>query len=244
MFDPFKDFQTAGYLRNNVGEKNADFVKRFEHDVFSANLPDAMNYLASRRVISYSDFLRVHAILFGDFYPWPGQDRTTTAPDIAISKAGTLFSHPADSRRAVEEGLRIGQKKKGMQRSPGLVMGLFAYGHPFLDGNGRTMLVVHTVLCNRAGFSINWSRTSKVDYLSALSAEIENPNKGILDRYLSAFFDDPQDPGVWEKVILSIQGLDGLATTDTVDGTFSDPSVLQKYREFDQRRGYEIDVGK
>jgi cell filamentation protein len=34
-----------------------------------------------------------------------------------------------------------------LAKKPGVVMGQFAWGHPFLDGNGRTMLIVHTELC-------------------------------------------------------------------------------------------------
>jgi len=34
-------------------------------------------------------------------YPWAGQDRSATAPNIAIVKAGykTLFAHPADVKK-------------------------------------------------------------------------------------------------------------------------------------------------
>jgi fido (protein-threonine AMPylation protein) len=35
------------------------------------------------------------------------------------------------------------------EKEPSKVMGLFAYGHPFLDGNGRTMLIIHSELCRR-----------------------------------------------------------------------------------------------
>lgn len=240
MFDPFKDFDAAGYLRNTVREKNLNIVKQIEHDLFTANVQDAMDYLNKKRAISYNNFLMVHHILFSGLYPWAGKDRMVTAPDIAISKAGTLFSHPADAKRAVEEGLRIGSNKKSMRQAPGVVMGLFAYGHPFLDGNGRTMLVVHLLLCNRAGFSINWGKTKKADYLAALSGEIERPGKGILDGYLKDFIEPAQDSAIWGAAIQSIQGLDGREVADTVEGAFSDPAVSQKYREFDQQRGYEI----
>ncbi|MBX8608487.1 Fic family protein [Pseudomonas cichorii] len=240
MFDPFKDFEDRGYLRNYEGEKDPNIVKRLEHSFFTANLSDAMTYLTSRRVIGYRDFLEVHRILFGDFYPWAGQDRMMVAPDIAISKADTLFCHPRDAQRAVDEGLRLAQDGRTLKQSPGLVMGLFAYGHPFLDGNGRTMLTVHTVLCHRAGFSINWGATCKSSYLSALSAEIETPDKGILDSYLKAFIQPALEPTHWGMAIQSIQGLDGVAASNTVEGKFSDPSVSQKYEQFDERRGYRI----
>lgn len=44
--------------------------------------------------------------------------------------------------------------------------------------------MVHSELCHRAGFSIEWRRSMKVDYLSALSREIESPRRGILDAYV------------------------------------------------------------
>lgn len=243
MFDPFRDFDTAGYLRNTAGEKNPDIVKRLEHDVFSANLPDAIDFLLQCKTITYEDFLRVHAILFGDLYPWAGQDRAQTAPDVAIRKAGIFFAHPRDARLAVEEGLRIAHNKRQLRKTPGLVIGLFAYGHPFLDCNGRSMLVVHAVLCHRAGFSIDWTRADKAGYLAALSAEIEQPNQGVLDRYLHHYISPASDPGTWAAIMPRIRGLDGAAPGDTVEGSFTDPAVSRQYREFEQRRGYEIAPG-
>lgn len=97
-------------------------------------MDDAINHLARRRTVGYKDFLEIHKILFSAFYPWAGRDRAATAPHIAVTKAGTWFSHPLDARRAVEEGLRIARDKARFRRRPGEVMGLFAYGHPFLDG--------------------------------------------------------------------------------------------------------------
>lgn len=153
MFDPFKDFAKAGYLRNRFGEKDSKIVQELEHQLFRASLDDAITYLAKRKSVTYEDFLEVHRILFSAFYPWAGQDRAVTAPDIAVTKAATWFSHPRDARRAVEEGLRIARDKQQLARRPGEVMGLFAYGHPFLDGNGRTMLVVHSEVCAPASAS-------------------------------------------------------------------------------------------
>lgn len=93
----------------------------------------------------------VHRILFEAFYPWAGQDRAITAPNCAVSKAGTMFCHPHHARLAIEEATSR-QNVKYMRQHPGEVMGVFAYGHPFLDGNGRTMLIIHNELCHRAGF--------------------------------------------------------------------------------------------
>ena len=57
-------------------------------------------------------------------------------------------------------------------------MGYLAYGHPFLDGNGRTIMVVHGVLAQRAGFSVDWPATTKSDYLSALTKELDTARQG------------------------------------------------------------------
>lgn len=241
MFDPFRDFAQAGYLRNRFAEKDAETVREMEHELFRAGLDEALAFLSKRRVLSYEDFLEVHKILFLEFYPWAGQDRAMTAPDIAVSKAGTMFCHPRDARLAVSEGLRLGQDKRKLREHPGEVMGLFAYGHPFLDGNGRTMLVVHTELCHRAGFAIEWHRTSKADYLGALSAEIEQPGKGLLDGYLLQFVGANQERHLWSGAISGLSGLDGLGTGDRIEGEFSDVAIAQKYREFDHQRGYKIE---
>ncbi len=136
MFDPFKDFETCGYLRNALREKDARIIKRVEHELFTRHQAAAVNYLARRKTIDYQDFLTVHRMLFSEFYPWAGQDRATTAPNSAVTKGVIAFCHPKDCRRALEAGLRLGQDTVGMNAKPGEVMGLFAYAHPFLDGRG------------------------------------------------------------------------------------------------------------
>lgn len=241
MFDPFKDFEQAGYLRNRYGEKDPEIVQELEHQLFRAGLDEAIAHLSACRAVGYEDFLAVHRILFSAFYPWAGEDRAATAPEIAVSKAGTWFSHPLDARRAVEEGLRIARDKRQMRQRPGEVMGLFAYGHPFLDGNGGTMLVVHSELCHRAGFCIEWHRTTKMDYLTALSQEIASPGRGILDTYLLRFVGDHQERQLWGGAIGALAELNGHGTEDIIEGDYREEAVSQKHREFERRRDYRID---
>lgn len=248
MFDPFGDFDKAGYLRNKFREKDLRIVKRIEHETFLRHLPEALDFLRSRKSISYQDFLKVHEILFLDFYPWAGQDRSVTAPKIAILKGTLFFSHPLDARRAVDEGLRIGREKSKMKATPGTVIGLFAYGHPFLDGNSRTMLLVHMALCQKAGFTIDWARTTKTGYLSALSEEIAAPNESHLNTYLLNFVGAKIERSALEQGVLSISGLDGIEAANAkgaeisgdVDGALNDPGIAERYLAFDKRRGYVI----
>ncbi|MBV8046824.1 MAG: Fic family protein [Paludibacterium sp.] len=236
MFDPFKDFDQVGYLRNRFEEKDPEIIRELEHTMFRAGLDEALTYVAKRKTLVYGDFLAVHRLLFFAFYPWAGQDRAATVPNSAVSKGSTMFCHPLDARRAVEQGLRIGQDKAALRQRPGEVMGWFAYGHPFLDGNGRTMLIIHSELCHRAGFCIEWQHTSKDDYLTALSAEISSPGQGHLDCYLRPFIGASRGRGLWGSAIDGIQGLDGRSIQNTVEGEYSDARVQQKYQAFEMNR--------
>ncbi len=136
----------------------------------------------SQEQLSYDDVLGTHKILFEAVYPWAGQDRLTTTPHLVVSKGNDRekisFAYPQDIRRAIDYGLDQGQDKKFMAAKPGEIMGYFAHGHPFLDGNGRTIMVLHCVLAQRAGFSIDWAATTKNDYLAALTRELDEPRKG------------------------------------------------------------------
>jgi cell filamentation protein len=231
-FDPFGDFATEGYLRNFEKEKDLGIVKRAENTSFTTGLDEAFASLAKSKVLSYDDVLTTHGILFGAVYPWAGQDRTQTAPKLTIKKGPVIFANAPEIRAAVEFALRKGQDKDYMKADPGEIMGYLAYGHPFLDGNGRTIMTVHSVLAQRAGFSIDWSATTKDAYLDALTREIENPPKGYLDAYLKPFM---RDPIAYEQLAIAIvrsPGLDGSvkdAELNEVLGRTEEPAVKAQY---------------
>jgi cell filamentation protein len=154
-FDPFYDFETRGCLRNVFGEKDAKIIRRLEHSSFLEGVGEAFKQLSGTDHLSYQDVLETHKTLFGDMYPWAGQDRSQTSPELAITKGSVLFAHANDARLAVDHALRMGQNQALMSTKPSEVMGYFAYGHPFLDGNGRTIMVVRTELAERAGISVD-----------------------------------------------------------------------------------------
>ena len=232
-FDPFGDFATEGYLRNFEKEKDLAIVKRAEHASFTTGLDEAFATLTEVKALSYADVLRTHGILFGAIYPWAGQDRTHTAPRLTIKKGPVIFANPPEIRAAVEFALRKGQDRNYMKVRPGEIMGYLAYGHPFLDGNGRTIMTVHSVLAQRADFSIDWSATTKNAYLGALTKEIENPSKGHLDAYLKPFMRDPIAYEQLARAIVQAEGLDGSAqnaATDEVLGNTDEPAVAARYQ--------------
>ena len=240
MFDPFGDYETAGYLRNTQGEKTLELIKIAEHQLFRAKLPEALEFLSAGKRIGYGDFLEVHRILFEGLYPWAGKDRAATLPDRAVTKGDVFFSHPRDCQKAVVEGLNLAQTAKQMATRPGFIMGMFAYGHPFLDGNGRTMLLVHAELCYRAKMSIDWIATAKAPYLDALTLELEEPNAGHLDNYLRPYVSKQIPRDAWLQAVSEMPGLDGANTGADESLPYSDPEVAKNYKEFEERRDYKI----
>lgn len=239
-FDPFGDFAARGYLRNVARQKDLTIVRQMEHSSFTTGLEEALAELDARETIAYEDVLSTHKTLFEAVYPsWAGQDRLATAPKQVISKGAgndkVIFAYPRDIRRAVEYALKRGQDKAYMAINPGDVMGYLAHGHPFLDGNGRTIMTVHCVLAHRAGISIDWASTKKSDYLSALSRELSDPSKGHLDAYLKPFIDKGIVLNAFAANVVGAPGIDG-ENEDTVLGDSEDPKLKAEYEAQELKR--------
>jgi len=183
ILDPFGDYETAGYLKNSFGEKDIVSVGRVETATYEQEVLPTLLYLESLPILKYENLLEVHRRIFSSIYPWAGQDRSVTAPHIAIAKAGfnTLFAHPADVRRAAEYALQQGKDKSYLRAHPGEVFGQLAYSHPFLEGNGRTILTVYADLVRRAGFHVVWEQIEKQEFLRTLTQELLEPGKGKMD---------------------------------------------------------------
>jgi cell filamentation protein len=235
-FDPFGDFETRGYLRNLANEKDAEIVRRLEHTSFTTGIDAAIAHLGKAKTITYRDVLATHKTLFDAVYPWAGEDRLKTAPDLAVSRGSVLFARPEDIRRAVEHALTHGKDKKTMAAKPGEIIGYLAYGHPFLDGNGRTIMLVHGVLAQRAGFSIDWAATQKDAYLSALTKELDNPGQGHLDSYLKPFIREALPDACLAEKIAQAPGLDGNDPQNVVLGKTSEPALKARYEQQELKR--------
>ncbi len=240
MFDPFNDFESRGYLRNVEGLKDLDEVKRLEHFFFESNLEEALALLRAERVpLTYRHFQQVHRILFHEFYPWAGKDRHELRVGRLVGKGdGLQFEVSELCRQAVAWGLRLGNDRARMRARPGEVMGAFVWGHPFLDGNGRTMLLVHTELCHRAGFAIDWLASRKNDYLAALSHELKYPQDRRLDQYFEPLCRPCHPRARWVDQFKALPGLDGVDQADAnIVYRNDDEDALARYAELKRSRG-------
>ncbi|WP_448040325.1 Fic/DOC family protein [Bradyrhizobium liaoningense] len=233
-FDPFGDFATRGYLRNVAKAKDSGIVQRLLHNSFLTGIDAALDHLKAQRSLSYADVLQTHKTLFEGVFPWAGEDRHTNASHIFVKKGSVIFAHPNDIRKAIDYALEKGQDEAFMAEKPGEVMGYLAFGHPFLDGNGRTIMLIHAELARRAGISIDWAATDKDQYLAALTQELEEPGKGKLDAYLRPFIRKSSEKNIADA-IKAAPGLDG-GNADTVAGETSNPTLKAQYEAQEVKR--------
>jgi cell filamentation protein len=187
-FDVFGDAATRGYLRNVDNTNDMAHVHRLEQASFERNIDRARIYLEAAPTIRYRELLDTHKILFGDVYPWAGQDRTVTAPHLEISRGGYrgMFADPTDIETVAREALRTANDPTYFRTHPGIVFERLAHAHPFLDGNGRTITTVHTELAVRANIMIDWNALGKPAFTRALTADLLDPGQHHLDRIIGS----------------------------------------------------------
>lgn len=169
-FDVFGDLAERGYLRNHAGTQDLEKIKVLEHQSFRSHVERALNRLDEYKVISAASNNEVHKTLFADVYPWAGQQREQLAPNLTISKGGDsyLFAPGHEVGRALDYALRQGNDPSFMRDKPGEVMGSLAFAHPFFDGNGRIIMVVHAVFATRAGITSLGSSLTRTSILQPL----------------------------------------------------------------------------
>ena len=189
VLDPFGDYATAGYLRNVYGVKDLRLVGHIETAAFEQEVVQVIRSLRRLPILSYRHITDTHYQLFRSVYPWAGQDRSATAPAIAIVKGGyaTLFAHPRDVRRAADRALELGQNPAYLRAHPGEVFGYLAHAHPFLEGNGRTILTIFAELTRRAGFHVAWHEIEKDEFLTTLTDELLQPGKSRMDELVRSY---------------------------------------------------------
>jgi cell filamentation protein len=68
---------------------------------------------------------------------------------------------------------------KYLRDHPGEVFGYLAHAHPFLEGNGRTILTIYAELCRRGGFHVKWEEIDKDTFLQVLTDELLKPGSSM-----------------------------------------------------------------
>jgi cell filamentation protein len=91
-------------------------------------------------------------------------------------------------------------------------------------------------MAQRAGISIDWAATDKVGYLSALTKELDDPDKGSLDAYLKPFVREAVGEDRLAAEIVLAPGLDGNDEQNEVLGWTSDPAMKARYEQQELKR--------
>lgn len=152
-------------LKNNYG------IKEQEHlDIVESGLvKEAIDKLEFKFKLGFlmEDHLYLHRQLFKDIYSWAGTVRTCD-----ISKGRTRFcthSFIDSSARDIEVKYNKLLLVPDESVVPNIVE-LFAdmnVLHPFRDGNGRTLRLHIELLLAARGYSINWDKIERLEWIRA-----------------------------------------------------------------------------
>ncbi|SQA99380.1 Protein involved in cell division [Cedecea neteri] len=164
-----------------------------------------------------------------------------SSPNLPFSKVPVItrvipfLSNRPSSAGRVSMPFRLQVIMTAFFKSRGKLWGYWLFAHPFLDGNGRTLLLVFMELAFRAGFAIHWGQTNKDEYLQALSHEINEPGGRHLDKYLEPYIVPISRREDWPQIIGEIRGLDGLDKENVSYGSLNDPEVQIIYQTYRSR---------
>lgn len=86
-------------MQNVEGPKRIDEVKVLEYTFLGPILKIAVEFLGKvNGALTYKDFLKVHHVVFSEFYPWAGQDKLQLGVGQFIEKGASSLhksgSHP------------------------------------------------------------------------------------------------------------------------------------------------------
>ena len=180
-FDIFGDAATRGYLRIIGATNIRSELRMLERRSYLANRRDAVDMLDAQPNITYRHVLDTHRILFADVYPtWAGTPRT-----IAVGIVDVVFCPPEDIEAFAQDTLGKAGDRREMLTNPGAIFVDLAHIHPFLDGNGRTLTTVHTVLAERAGITIRWDQIDRAVFLGALTHDLTNRGDNMVETVIA-----------------------------------------------------------
>lgn len=180
MFDPFNDYDQAGYLRNFLGEKNLEKVKLLEEHAFVQNLTNTLMRLSETESLNYDNLKETHRLLFSGLYPWSGDDRTQNHSNHTVKRGDIEFASPYDIQRAFNAGLDAS--------TLGKTLGYWAYAHPFLECNGRAIFTFFSSYISSQGLTLDWPNIDAQEFLGALGDQVNNLEGRALDQMLDPYF--------------------------------------------------------
>lgn len=96
-----------------------------------------------------------------------------------------MFALPSQIRRAADYAFV--ESTTHVANRPGYILGLLAHAHPFLEGNGRTIFLVHHEMLARTNRHLAWDEIPRDAFIGALTEELLQPASGAMDQFLGQF---------------------------------------------------------
>ena len=162
MFDPYL-YEDAPLLRNLLGIKDADLLKRAEADITSIKLL-VVDGAVQSQAFDLPRLLEIHRHIFGDIYEWAGTIRTIpiVKGERVIGGDTVRYSQPDDIERdcvAVLKKLNCTDwTSLGVHETAEVFAKLVAMlwqVHPFREGNTRTVITFSTQFAEAHGFRMD-----------------------------------------------------------------------------------------
>lgn len=179
-------YDGTSVLINKFDIKNQDLLSQAETNFVLLHSAEIRNSTVSEP-FTFPFYCSLHKRLFGDIYSWAGELRK-----VDFSKKGTNFYPSADLAqlgKAKFDYLQRHNEFSGMERREYVKEIASFYHelnmlHPFREGNGRTQRLFFSLLIQRNGFDIDFSRCDR----ELLMTAVVYAAQGVGD-LLEKFFD-------------------------------------------------------
>lgn len=174
MSDPYL-YPGTNTLKNYFNIKDPEALQELESAYYYINL----NKPFPEGGFDYDHLKAVHKHLFGDVYPWAGQERS-----VDISKGSSCFGHTQFLSKALDKifiNLKKDNHLQGLEK-PDFCSKLAYYfneinaAHPFREGNGRTLRLFCEHLSLNAGYKLQWQNADAAKYLNASITGFQGDN--------------------------------------------------------------------
>lgn len=171
MDDPGYFVECGDTMQNKLGISDAKELELIEYDITAANTQKVLKNSRPKK-FNLELFLDLHRQLFEEIYNFAGKIRTVniSKPDSPVPFCYVDFI-PSEANRIFGE-LERDKYLVGLSQ-PDFVEKLTYYAselnalHPFREGNGRTTRLFLDLLCNNAGYFIDFSLASRRAILHA-----------------------------------------------------------------------------
>lgn len=182
-YDAFDDpyaYKGSTTLKNKLGLRDSSLLESFELEMTTLRAREAL----PRGKFDPLHYRRVHFHMFQDVYTWAGKYRT-----VRTSKGGNPFCFPehieAQMNRlfgTLKKPLDAENDEQFVSDAAEFLAELNAI-HPFREGNGRTQLTFMSMVSEKAGFPLDFSRVRRASFLPAMIASYA----GQLDPLIAEF---------------------------------------------------------